>query len=89
MPGWGAFVPEEEYKAHIANYVDQPEVCVKYTFIIKSLSNSTKKMTDKYMRVPARRHSPSGYSIITWICGLWHCVGDMFPALPGTQERSW
>jgi len=26
MPGWGAYVPEPEYKAHIANYVDQPEV---------------------------------------------------------------
>jgi hypothetical protein len=39
MPGWGAFVPEEEYKAHIANYVDQPEVRVQYR---KSLSNSTK-----------------------------------------------
>jgi hypothetical protein len=26
MPGWGAYVPEEEYQSHIANYVDQPEV---------------------------------------------------------------
>jgi hypothetical protein len=28
MPGWGAYVPEAEYKSHIANYVDQPEVRV-------------------------------------------------------------
>jgi hypothetical protein len=26
MPGWGAYVPEAEYKAHIANYMDEPEV---------------------------------------------------------------
>lgn len=30
MPGWGAYVPEAEYKAHIANYVDEPEVSTKY-----------------------------------------------------------
>ena len=30
MPGWGAYVPEAEYKAHIANYVDEPEVSAKY-----------------------------------------------------------
>ena len=28
MPGWGAYVPPVEYKAHVDNYVDQPEVCV-------------------------------------------------------------
>ena len=28
MPGWGAYVPEAEYKAHIASYVDEPEVSV-------------------------------------------------------------
>jgi hypothetical protein len=26
MPGWGAYVPEAEYKTHIASYVDEPEV---------------------------------------------------------------
>lgn len=30
MPGWGAYVPEQEYQAHIANYVDQPDVSVQY-----------------------------------------------------------
>jgi len=30
MPGWGAYVPEEEYQSHIANNVDQPEVSVQY-----------------------------------------------------------
>ena len=28
MPGWGAYVPESEFKDHIANHVDEPEVCV-------------------------------------------------------------
>jgi len=32
MPGWGAFVPEQDYQTHIANYVDQPEVCALYNF---------------------------------------------------------
>ena len=26
MPGWGAYVPQNEYQEHIANYVDEPEV---------------------------------------------------------------
>lgn len=26
MPGWGAYVPEQEYKSHIANRVDEAEV---------------------------------------------------------------
>ena len=26
MPGWGAYVPQDEYQEHIANYVDEPEV---------------------------------------------------------------
>ena len=30
MPGWGAFVPEQQYQSHIANYVRQPEVRVQY-----------------------------------------------------------
>jgi hypothetical protein len=30
MPGWGAYVPEQEYQSHIANYVNQPEVSVQY-----------------------------------------------------------
>lgn len=28
MPGWAAYVPDSEYKAHLANYVDQPEVSI-------------------------------------------------------------
>ena len=26
MPGWGAYVPEDKYQKHLANYVDEPEV---------------------------------------------------------------
>lgn len=32
MPGWGAYVQDEEYKSHIANYIDEPEVGDMYTF---------------------------------------------------------
>ena len=27
MPGWGAYVPDAEFKEHIANNADEPEVC--------------------------------------------------------------
>lgn len=33
MPGWGAYVPEKEFKDHIANHVDRPEVHVLPIFI--------------------------------------------------------
>ena len=26
MPGWGAYVPEQDYQTHIASCVDQPKV---------------------------------------------------------------
>jgi hypothetical protein len=26
MPGWGAYVPQDEYKSHINNYVHEAEV---------------------------------------------------------------
>jgi hypothetical protein len=26
MPGWGAYVPQDKYQEHIANYVDESEV---------------------------------------------------------------
>jgi hypothetical protein len=33
MPGWGAYMPETEYQTHIANSVDQPEVCELFYFV--------------------------------------------------------
>jgi hypothetical protein len=30
MPGWAAYAPDAEYKAHIANYVDEPEVSAQF-----------------------------------------------------------
>jgi hypothetical protein len=46
MPGWGAYVPEAEFKAHIANHVDdEPEVCV-FTYIRMMFLN---EHTDQYM----------------------------------------
>ena len=41
MPGWGAYVPEEEYQAHIANYVDQPEVSVVCGYQWKPLTHNS------------------------------------------------
>ena len=26
MLGWGAYVPEDKYQKHLANYIDEPEV---------------------------------------------------------------
>lgn len=27
-PGWGLFVEESQYQNHLANYIDEPEVCL-------------------------------------------------------------
>ncbi|KIJ89697.1 hypothetical protein K443DRAFT_117632 [Laccaria amethystina LaAM-08-1] len=40
MPGWGAYVPEEEYQAHIANYIDQPEVSIVCRYQQKLLTHN-------------------------------------------------
>jgi hypothetical protein len=32
-PGWGAYVPQDEYTAHISNYVDQVEVCSDVSYL--------------------------------------------------------
>ena len=31
MPGWGAYFPDAEYKAHITSYVDEPEVSAHFS----------------------------------------------------------
>jgi hypothetical protein len=36
MPGWAAYVPETEYKAHLVNYVDQPEVSIDITMLLST-----------------------------------------------------
>jgi len=40
MPGWGAYVPEEEYQAHIANYIDQLEASVVCRYQLKLLTHN-------------------------------------------------
>ena len=74
------------YQAHIANYVDQPEVsapcCSEDTFKLNTRA-------DKYMRVPARRACTSWYSVITWLCRLGYGFSDLFKALHDTQKWSW
>ena len=86
MAGWGAYVPEQDYQTHIANYVDQPEVsapcCSKDTFKLNT-------HTDKYMRVPAQRACTSWYSVITGLCHLGYGFSDLFKALHDMQKWSW
>jgi len=55
MPGWGAYVPEAEFKDHIANHVDEPEVCLLIYLHMMFLN----EYTDQYMRIPARRSCES------------------------------
>jgi len=40
MPGWGAYVPEEEYQAHIVNHIDQPEVSVVCSYQQKLMTHN-------------------------------------------------
>ena len=42
MPGWGAYISENEHQDHIASYVDQSEV--SDIFLIVTSSNDPKKM---------------------------------------------
>ena len=42
MPGWSAYVSENEYQQHIATYVDQTEVSVFFFFFLATLNNSNK-----------------------------------------------
>ena len=44
MPGWAAYVPELEYQAHLANYVDQPEVSTIHIMLFTPI-NSTNIFT--------------------------------------------
>lgn len=55
MPGWGAYVPEQEFKDHIAKHADEPEVCVHINLHTMFLNHCT----DQYMRLPARRTGES------------------------------
>ena len=48
MPGWGAYVPEAAYQNHLANYVDQPEVCTEQTFENQAPSDYL-VLTDQYV----------------------------------------
>jgi hypothetical protein len=51
MPGWGAYVPESEYKSHLAGYVGQPEVSTDTALL--TFLNSLDIFTDQYLRVTA------------------------------------
>ena len=61
MPGWGAFVPEKEYKTHIANHVDEEEVSTlsateyhKSNECINRLIHASPSMTLWFVRVLAQ-----------------------------------
>ena len=62
MPGWGAFVPEKEYKTHIANHVDEEEVSAlsateyhKSNECINRLIHASPSMMLWFVRVLAQR----------------------------------
>jgi hypothetical protein len=61
MPGWGAYVPETKYKAHIANYVDEPEVSPKY------LDENLPRSLNVHNR--STHVSPSTTLLFAWVLG--------------------
>ncbi|KAJ3509664.1 hypothetical protein NMY22_g16220 [Coprinellus aureogranulatus] len=61
-PGWGAFVEELAYQAHIGPYIDEPEI------------NSCESEHDAVVRAAVRRtpgYSATGAGLV--ICS-WHCL---------------
>jgi len=47
MPGWGAYVLEDKYQKHLANYIDEPEVsCNKFVCDVNELIEF---LVDQYM----------------------------------------
>ena len=53
MPGWGAYVPEQEYQFHIVNYIDQREVSVNMVSKIHKANTGA----DQYMSPSTTRLS--------------------------------
>ena len=53
MPGWSAYVSENEYQQHIATYVDQTEVS-EMSFLCNVKQFKKKTLTDKYLRLATR-----------------------------------
>ena len=47
MPGWGAYVPEDEYQTHLANHVDEPEV--SHNKSVGSVNELITFLVDQYM----------------------------------------
>lgn len=82
MPGWAAYVPESEYQAHLANYVDQPEVSIDIamtslhllTHQISRQINTCESQHDALVRAATR--SAPGYAVsgaVLVICSR-HCL---------------
>ena len=78
MPGWSAYVSENEYQQHIATYVDQTEVSVCFFFFLATLNNSKKNLTDKYMRFATRCVGQSQYPFFSRVRSFGGWIGYMF-----------
>jgi hypothetical protein len=79
MPGWAYFVGETEFQAHIANYVDQPEV-----FFFSLWTQNLKAQTRDRLTVANLNTTPSFGRDIGPPLGMQSqvqaslCVLDMF-----------
>ena len=65
MPGWGAYVPDDDFKDHIANHVDEPEVGV-ITYLLMIFLNIVQISTCESQHdaiVRANTRSSPGYAI--------------------------
>ena len=64
MPGWAYFVWEAEFQAHIANYIDQPEVFFCHRLKISKL----KWDIDQQLWIRTRCHRSGRVSVHSWVC---------------------
>jgi hypothetical protein len=82
MPRWGAYVPQDKYQEHIANYVDEPEVSNSAIYLNGFL-------TDQHLRISTRRSRSRQYSVNSRICCVRRRFCHLFQTLPDTQKWSW
>ena len=86
MPGWGAYVPEDEYQTHLANCIDEPEV--SRNRLVGNVNELIKSLVDQYMWISTQCACSCQHPINSRIGHLWCRFGYLLKTLPDTQKWS-
>ena len=89
MPGWGAYVPEQEDQSHITDHVEEVEVRAcdvmrsspkcRLNECLNRLMHVNCSMMLLSAQVPVRPR----------LCRFGYCFGDLFKALHDMEEWGW